>query len=275
MKELTEACRKYGIVLCFYYSQSQDWVEKNGLGNTWEFGPDSEKDFDQYLQDKVLPQLTELLTNYGPIGLIWFDTPMTITREQSHLIAEHVHRLQPNCLISGRIGNGVSDYKSSSDNAIPILPPEGDWECPATLNDTWGFKTDDHNWKDPAQLLRLMTEIVSKNGNYLLNVGPDKHGVIPAESVEILQKVGAWMKINGESIYGAGAAPVPIYPLPDVRLTHKPGKLFVHIFKAPEESRELVLRNFHMDIKKAYLLSAPEQEIETKEWYDQALYTHQ
>src|ERR1700733_852112 len=107
MKELAAACRRQGIRLCFYYSQTQDWHEPDGVGNTWDFPDESKKDFNRYFQAKVIPQVKELLTQYGPIGLIWFDTPRNMTKEQSKQLADLVHQLQPDCLVNGRVGNGM------------------------------------------------------------------------------------------------------------------------------------------------------------------------
>ncbi len=277
MKELAEACHRHGLMLCFYYSQAQDWAHPNGIGNDWDFGPEQDKDFDQYMYQKVLPQLTELLTGYGRIGLIWFDTPKTITERQSRIIAEHVHKLQPDCLVSGRIGHGVCDYKSSGDNMIPLLPTDQDWECPATINDTWGYKTEDHNWKSPRDIIRLMVDIVGKNGNYLLNVGPDKHGTIPQASQEILHSVGEWMRTNGESIYGTTAAPALTYETPNIKLTHKPGKLFIHILgevKVYGMEKAIMLSHLNINISRAYFLSDPQTELKAVCTYDQASATH-
>lgn len=266
MKDLAAACKKYDIKLCFYYSQAQDWNHPNGIGNDWDFKPEDEKDFDQYLDEKCIPQLKELLTNYGPIGLIWFDTPMSIKIEQSQRLADYVHSIQPECLVSGRIGHGVCDYKSMGDNQIPFLPVDDDWETPATLNDTWGFKDYDHNWKEAKTLIHWMVNINSKNGNYLLNVGPTKEGIIPKPSVDILKKVGAWMKVNSDSIYGTGSAPVFAYEMDGIKATHKPGKLFIHLFEYPEPhghmGRGVMIRNFKIDAKKVYLMSDKETELE-------------
>ena len=146
LKELSEACKRHGIRFGFYYSQAQDWHEPNGAGNTWDFGPDDKKDFDQYLRGKAEPQVKELLTNYGPICLIWFDTPRMMTNERGQRFIDIVHSLQPATLIDGRLGS-AGDYRSMGDNAIPNQVVEGDWEVPATLNHTWGYKKDDNDWK--------------------------------------------------------------------------------------------------------------------------------
>lgn len=252
MKELSEACRKYGIKFCFYYSQVQDWYDKNGCG----YGrPDSEKDFNEYLERKCLPQLTELLTHYGDIGLIWFDTPQRCTPENSKRIYDHVKSLQPNCIVSGRIGNNLGEYMSTGDNVLPLLPYPGDWEVPATLNDTWGFKKDDTNWKSPKQLIELLVKINSRGGNYLLNVGPTAEGVIPEESAEILRTIGRFMQKNGESIYGTHAVPVYPYDLDWVRFTAKPGKLYMHLLRNVRKVYLPLIRN---TFKKAYYLESGE-----------------
>jgi alpha-L-fucosidase len=206
IKALSEECQKQGLKLCFYYSQSRDWNEPDGLDNNWDFP--KERNFQKYLDEKVKPQLTELLTQYGPIGLIWFDTPMDISREQAQSLKDLVRRLQPQCIISGRLGGGVeTDYMSTGDNVIPATVVPGDWEVPATLNNTWGFKKNDHEWKSAETLTRLLFDISAKGGNYLLNVGPTAEGLIPQESLEILAKVGDWMKVNSECIYTTQASP--------------------------------------------------------------------
>ncbi|NLE37539.1 MAG: alpha-L-fucosidase, partial [Pirellulaceae bacterium] len=208
MKELAEACKKHDIKLCFYYSQAQDWHEPNGAGNHWDFPPNEEKVFDQYLRDKSLPQVEELLRNYGPIGLIWFDTPRLMTREHANQFSKLVRSIQPSTLINSRLGPGDDiDYRSMGDNQIPHTVLEGAWETAATVNDTWGYKEDDHNWKSPADITFKLVDIVSKGGNYLLNVGPTADGVIPEPSQEILRRVGRWLKVNGEAVYGAGRTP--------------------------------------------------------------------
>ena len=172
LKELAAACAQQGIRLGFYYSQAQDWHEPNGAGNTWDFLADeTKKDFDQYLRDKAEPQVRELLTDYGPVALIWFDTPRLMTTGRAQRFVDLLRSLQPNTLIDGRLGM-AGDYVTTGDNVIPPDVQGEAWEVPATLNHTWGYRTDDHDWKSPQTVIFKLIDIVSKGGNYLLNVGP-------------------------------------------------------------------------------------------------------
>jgi alpha-L-fucosidase len=252
LKELAAATQKAGLKLCFYYSQTQDWHEPDAVGNNWDWPDDKKKNFDKYLEEKVKPQVRELLTNYGPIGLIWFDTPRNITREQSQQLVDLVHSIQPDCLVSGRVGHGLGDYDSAGDNQISVGSVKRDWETPVTLNDTWGFKKDDQNWKPTSILIRQLVQVISQGGNYLLNVGPTAEGLIPQPSVERLSEVGDWLKTNSEAVYGNGPSPFP-YELRWGLITTKPGRLYLHVFKWPQ--KELVLFGIKSKIQNAYLLA--------------------
>ncbi|NCB09817.1 MAG: alpha-L-fucosidase, partial [Bacteroidia bacterium] len=152
LKELAEACQAEGVRLGFYYSQTIDWHEPDAVGNSWDGWP-TERDFKRYLRGKVFPQIEELLTHYGPVAGIWFDTPGPITPEESREIVELVHRLQPDCLVNSRIGNGLGDYDTLGDQEIPRLPRPGLWETPDTHNDTWAFSHFDTSWKSARELV--------------------------------------------------------------------------------------------------------------------------
>ena len=201
--ECAEACYKHGIKLGLYYSQELDWSHPHGGGygadrpnvegmswcNDWDFPNDGNKDYSICFEEKIKPQVKEILTNYGDLCLIWFDTPWDITAKQSMELFNMVKTYQPNCLVNSRIGNGVGDYGSAGDNEIPDDFKEMLYETPATLNDTWGFKYYDSNWKNADEVKRIKNHLNQRGVNYLLNVGPDHLGRIPEPAIEILRKV--------------------------------------------------------------------------------------
>jgi alpha-L-fucosidase len=257
VRQFREACDKYDMKLGFYYSQAQDWHDPDGYIHRKD---NSKKNYRAYLERKCFPQLRELLTEYGDVALIWFDTPMGTTKEESQKMVDLVKSLQPNCIVSGRIGNELGEYMTTGDNFIPRLPYEGDWEVPATLNDTWGFNKDDHKWKDPEEIIRLLVKINSRGGNYLLNIGPEASGHVPDESVRILDEVGKYVNENEEAIFGTKRVGIYAYELDWGMLTRKDHKLYVHVFK-PRRRVELI--NIANKITGAYLV-ADKRELEFK-----------
>jgi alpha-L-fucosidase len=276
LKELAAACQKHGMPLGFYYSQSQDWHHPGGAGNDWDYGPDEKdgkemKEYDRYLREKAEPQVRELLTGYGKVALLWFDTPRMMAKgDRAHRFTRLVRSLQPDTLIDGRLGV-PGDYVTTGDNVIPPAVQTTAWEVPATINHTWGYRKDDHDWKSPGDVTFKLVDIVSKGGNYLLNVGPMADGVIPAPSQDVLRVVGAWLKKNGEAVYGAGPTPWggelgepsakgtkdlrgnPLaLPHNEWRVTTRPGKLYFTFFQEPRVPFELpAMKNA---VKRAYRL---------------------
>ncbi|NLD34968.1 MAG: hypothetical protein GX653_08685 [Clostridiales bacterium] len=235
-QELRRACDRHGLRLCFYYSQAQDWHHPGGIE---QYVSDPNPGFDDYLARKCIPQLEELLTNYGDLGLIWFDTPMSMTREQSRLLRDLVKQRQPQCLVSGRIGHGLGDYMTTGDNFIPLLPYDGPFEVPATINRTWGYSRFDTDWKPAGHLLRDLVRVVSRGGNYLLNIGPDALGRVPEESAARLRAIGEFLSVNGESIYGTHPVPAYPYDMDGLYFTARPGRLYIHCF-TPRRSLYLI-----------------------------------
>lgn len=249
VRELAEACREEGLVFCLYYSQAQDWHHPGGYR---AYEDNSQIDFRRYMDEKCLPQVRELLTQYGPIGMMWFDTPMGMTREESQELVDLVKSLQPDCLINGRIGNNLGDYLTTQDNRIPSYPINKLWEVPGTLNSSWGYKHWDHNWHKPEVVIEKLLNIVARGGNYLLNIGPRGDGSVPEESEKVLDYVGAWLREAGPSIYGTSAVQNYVYEAPEIRFTHKDGRVYVHVL-GPERFRgqEIPLPNIKNQVIEA------------------------
>jgi alpha-L-fucosidase len=238
LKPLAEACKKYGIKLGFYYSQAQDWnnpggaasrkITKEGWANPdsvtidaytkehkghWD--PRQEKrTFDKYIDEVAVPQVKELLTNYGDLAVLWWDTPTNMTVEAAKKL-QALLALQPAIITNDRLKRPdfPGDHKTP-EQRIPNLADldSTDWETCMTMNGTWGYKSYDHNYKSPETLIRNLLDIASKGGNFLLNVGPTSEGEFPPESVDILTKIGQWMKVNGEAVYGTTASPWGLFP---------------------------------------------------------------
>ena len=178
-----------------------NWPEKAGRSNTWDFPDEDSKQLPRYIERKVKPQIKELLTNYGEISFMWFDTPELVTETQSRELRDIIKTLQPECLINSRIGNGLGDYsiieQKLSDKII-----ESPWEACITMGKNWGYNQFDTVYKAPDMLIRNLTDIVSKGGNLLLNVGPNQKGCFPEQTRSIFEAFNKWLSDNGEAIYG-------------------------------------------------------------------------
>ncbi len=238
LAELKKACDAQGLRLGFYYSHCWDWHEPDALGqdNTWDFPDRAKKDSDKYVREKALPQVEELLARYQP-WILWFDVPTEMPEAQSRQFIDAIRRMRPECIVNDRIGNDLGDY-DTPEQFIPNGAAEGDFETNMTLNDHWGYQKDDDRWKPAAEVIHQLVDVVSKGGNYLLNVGPTAEGTFPPDAVRILEEVGDWMQTNSESIYGAGLS--PLGPLHWGRCTAKPGRLYLHVFDWPADGKLLV-----------------------------------
>ena len=259
IRKLAQACQKEGVKLGFYYSHCWDWHEPDALGlaNTWDFPDRSKKDVLKYFREKSKPQVRELVQQYKP-SIMWFDVPADITKEQSQEFVDIIREKLPDCIINDRVGNGLGDFVTPEQN----IPADSNktFEVCMTINDTWGFKKNDHGWKSTEKLLHNLVDIASKGGNYLLNVGPTAEGLIPQASVERLAGMGKWLEVNGASIYSTTASRLP--KLAWGRCTAKPGKLFLHVFDWPQDGK-LRVPNVVSDPKRAYLLVEPEKSLPT------------
>jgi len=268
LKPLAAACRKYGMKLGFYYSQAQDWNNPGGavsrklMREGWP-NPDSAKidaytlahnghwdpaqetrSFDQYIDQVAVPEVKDLLSNYGDIAVLWWDTPTHMTDEAA-LKLQALLKLQPNIITNDRLKrpNFPGDTKTPEQKIPTQSQLDGkDWETCMTMNGSWGYKSWDHKWKSTETLIHNLVDIASKGGNYLLNVGPKEDGTFPQESIDRLKAVGDWMKVNHEAIYATKAS--PIAPFSWGRCTSKEAKnnttLYFTVFDWPADGKLFV-----------------------------------
>ncbi len=255
MKELSDECQKQGIRLGFYYSQAQDWHHPGGMGNSWDKSIKRVSN-DEYVRQKAVPEVKQLLTEYGPIGIFWWDTPRAMSRESFDSL-HSLTKLQPSVITNDRLGDDYpGDYKTFERQIPPQAPAGKDWEVCMPISGSWGYKKIDTDFKSPTTLIRNLIDIASKGGNYLLNVSPTGEGTLLPEAVERLKLIGQWMKINGESIYGTSASPLP--KLTWGRCTAKSVDggtlLYLHVFDWPTDGK-LLVPGVKNEVQRASLLA--------------------
>lgn len=210
MKALSEACHKYGLRFGFYYSLGRDWADpdvptnwptKGGRSNTWDFPDEDSKVLSRYFDRKVKPQVRELLTQYGTVDIMWFDTPELISVAESVELKNMIRKIQPACIINSRIGNGQGDYQVAEQHLTTQSDSEP-WEACMTMSRHWGYFRHETGWKTPEVMLRDLITVVSRGGNLLLDTGPSPEGEFPPQSVVRMHSIGEWMKVNADAIYG-------------------------------------------------------------------------
>ncbi len=249
--ELAAASRAQGLHFGCYYSVDRDWHRPQGPGNsyqqtnTWDFPDSTQGDFDKYFTDFAKPQVEELLTKYKP-DVLWFDGIDMKTEKQADDLYQSIRTLHPACVLNSRIRGcrppkrippPHADYLSSGDNEIIDRNIGFEWENPGSMNTSYGYNANDHNWVSSTEIIRRLVDIVSKGGNYLLNVGPTAEGLIPQPCIDSLTEVGAWMEINGEAIYGT--MPWRVFRDPgdkaDIRFTSKGNSLYAIALELPDK----------------------------------------
>ena len=246
-KELADACKRGGLMLGFYYSQ-RDWVSPlfngaNYRGHSYKY---------------IFPQIEELCTKYGDVGVIWFDAkgPFPAKYWDSHNLFKLIRKHQPAALINSRCGL-PGDFESV-ENRVGKYNRRRLWETCSKLGSQWGWKPNDKI--HPLNLcIRVLVEIVGNDGNWLLNVGPRPDGMIEPAQAARLKEIGDWLRANGESIYGTRGG--PYRGTYDWRTTCKGNTIYLHVLKWPEESESIVMGPMKRKVVRASVLGGGKTEV--------------
>lgn len=277
MKELADACKKYGIRFGFYYSHAFDWEHPDAPGNDWDYrNPGGDKNlyggttwYDahpellpravKYVNEKAIPQIRELIRKYHP-DILWFDTPHKLPLSENIRILKAIREVDQQVVVNGRLARSAAvsfgDYKNTADRPAEFYPVTGDWEAIPTTNESYGYSKYDNSHKPVSFFIRLLAKAGARGGNLLMNIGPMGNGMIDPRDTLILHGIGAWMQQNGESIYGASASPLPQQYWGES--TRKGNRLYLHVFNWPQ-SGTLYVDGLKSDVRKAWLLADPQK----------------
>ena len=272
IEELSEACKKHGLKLGLYYSHWVDWEHEFGWDHTKALSGFTSREYDKYWQEKVIPQVRELLTNYGDISMLWFDmwihhSETIVTKQQLLQLKNLIRDLQPDCVVNSRLGLSIEedpdvDYKTLGDNQLGSKKENFPWQSPATVAHSWGFHKSDSEWKSTSTLLKSLISNTSLNGNFMLNIGPRANGKVPYEISQRMLEMGEWLNVNGESIYGAEAFDLRKgmheWGAITSKNTENGFKLYLHVYNWPL-NKKLHLTGVTTNPEKGYLLNDKSQ----------------
>ncbi|MCM4156954.1 glycosyl hydrolase [Gramella sp. AN32] len=264
LKELAEACKEQGLRFGFYYSQAQDWHHPGGMGNNWDEGIERVSS-DEYVYEKALPEVEQLLTEYGPISIFWWDTPRKMTKKVVDSLYHITSALQPGIITNDRLGEDYPGDHKTFERKLPSEKPEDRyWEICQPISGSWGYRSDDDNFKSIETLIRNLIDASSKGGNYLLNVSPTHEGILRPEATTRLKAIGAWMDKNSESIYKTQANPCeeePEWGRITMRQEGENSTLYLHVFDWKSGAKLPVkLKN---EVVSSYLLTDTSRVFET------------
>jgi hypothetical protein len=280
MKELAAACKKYGVKFGFYYSHAFDWEHPDAPGNDWEYKnpggdlnlygggnwydvhPELLPKAKKYVDEKAIPQIKELLTQYHP-DILWFDTPHKLPLSENVRILEAIRATDPNVVVNGRlvraggsIGN-MGDYANTADRPAEFFPVNGDWEAIPTTNESYGYSKFDDSHKPASFFIQLLAKAASRGGNLLMNIGPKGDGSLDMRDTRILDSIGKWMDVNNESIYKTTKSTLPFQSWGVT--TQKGNNIYLHVFQWPKDGK-LYVGGITIDkIANAYLLADKKQ----------------
>jgi len=250
IKDYVDACHKQGMLVGFYYSHNADWFHNASSPRQSRSAPRPQS---MEYKEFVMIQLKELLTQYGKIDILWFDTPSKTDIEFNKSCAAMVRKYQPECIINGRIGHDLGDYVSGGDRAVVEPGKQGYKESIMTMRLNWGYDKNDDFWKSSDELIAMLSQSACRGSNFMLNIGPTPLGTFPPEDRARLNALGKWMKINGEAIYSTEGSPFPKeYSWGSFTFNPDTRKVYLHLYNWT--GGDITVEGIDSKVAKAYFL---------------------